>query len=136
MDNAAAGISYGGRREASMRRMRTQKLVERQMQGEIGKYFDDAYAKKHWYDDANKDTAPELDLPRLDAKPDAIPTTPQVNMMHDAKVLDREAVLQRPVAGRSGGMKAAIRNALAMAQGDKSKTGADADVTDGLQRIC
>ena len=146
VDNAAAGISSGGRREVRKQRLRTQKLVEAETSGELGKQFDDVYAQKHWFEnaDANGDAAPELDIPKLKAEPaDAVPTTPKLSTMQQdaaAKVLDREAGLAHPVVSRvSGGMKEAIQMAAqhkaAGAEQAPSGTSADADVAEGLRLL-
>lgn len=121
VDNAAAGLSHAGRREARQQRLRTQKLVEQETAGTVGKQFDDVYARKHWFEnaDANDDAKPELDIPKLQAEPvDAIPTTPHLEDMA-AKKLDREAGLAHPVvADKSTGMKGALKMA---ADGDVEK---------------
>ena len=146
VDNLAAGISAGGRREARQQRLRTQKLVESETSGELGKQFDDVYAQKHWFEnaDANEDAKPELDIPKLKSQmADAVPTTPKlaiINQDADAKVLDREAGLSNPVVSRSsGGMEAAIKMASgehAVSEQVPSKEGAvDADVADGMKLL-
>jgi len=146
VDNAAAGISSAGRREARVQLLRTQKLVDAETSGELGKQFDDVYAQKHWFAnaDANADAAPEMDLPKLQAEPaDAVPTTPKLDAMQQdavAKVLDREAGLAHPVVSRkSGGMQEAIQmaaqqNAADAVQAEKG-TSVDADVQEGLSLL-
>jgi hypothetical protein len=129
-----------------VQRLRTQKLVDAETSGELGKQFDDVYAQKHWFAnaDANADAAPELDLPKLQAEPaDAVPTTPKLDAMQQdatAKVLDREAGLAHPVVSRkSGGMQEAIQmaaqqNAADAVQAEKG-TNVDADVAEGLRLL-
>jgi hypothetical protein len=151
VDNLAAGNSRAGRREARNERLRTQKLVEQETAGEVGKQFDDVYAKKHWFEssDANSDAVPHDDIPKLKAQAaDAIPTTPKLSEMTqdaEAKVLDREAGLQNPLAApqNSGGMAASIKlagndkaeakviAAINMA-GDQGIKKQDADVAEGM----
>jgi len=134
VDNAAAGLSFGGRREArdvakrarKVLRLRTQKLVEQATSGILGKQFDDVYAQKHWFEnaDANDDATPELDIPQLKSRLDAIPTTPKADLIQDAaaRVLDREAGLMNPVVGD---MKTNIR--MASEGGVEKADGENAD---------
>lgn len=137
VDNAAAGFSFGGRREVRQQeRLRTQKLVQQATIGSLGKQFDDVYARKHWFEnaDANDDATPELDIPRLKSEPsDAIPTTPRLAVISGdarAKVLDREAGLMNPVVGD---MKADIK--MATERRVEKAVGGDAGVAEGMNLL-
>ena len=96
-----------------------QQLVQREGRGILGQYFDDAYAKKHWFEktDANADATPELDIPDVQDEPDAVPTAPKLSQLTKtarAKVLDHEAGLQHPLS--QGSMASALSIATERAE--------------------
>ena len=96
-----------------------QQLVQREGRGILDQYFDDAYAKKHWFEktDANADATPELDIPDVQDEPDAVPTAPKLSQLTKTardKVLDHEAGLQHPLA--QGSMASALAIATERAE--------------------